>query len=1236
LPNRKLRNDQSRIDDVTTSAPLQAERVRLAALRRYAVLGTPREESFDRLARLAARVMETPIAAVGLVDIDRVWFKAEIGLGAAEMPRQLAMCNRAIASEAAFYELSDTSTDRTLAGNPLLEPPVGIRFYAGAALVTPDGFRIGTLCVIDRRARPGLTAEQRATLTDLAGTVMTELERRRQQSRGEAARARRALINDVLAQAGGATGFVAAIETTINRLCRHTGAINGQLWAKGAGRTVRALAFATDGDVTAERRAAFFRLFADRSRTGIRAMLPPDGRVVMVPEVTPERAAKWPLMRYGYERGMRAFLLQPLTVGGERFGLVLNFGTPRTDLPEVAELLAEVGQAIRPALHRKQAEDRLALLNAILAEVGGAAGFVAAIEAAMRRLCVYTGAAFAQLWEQAEGASVRLVAFAADHELTAEFLDTVFRLFPSVARQTDMGPLLAADAPVLAPSVAEEQVAHLPLLHSSWQHGMRSYLIHKLPVGAARYALILKFDTERRDLPEIAALLNEVGQAIRPALLRKQAEERLALLNDVLAVIAGAPNLSAGIEGAIALLCRHAGAYFGHLWDQIDQGRAMRLLAQAGPSELSPVLRELATQASPVPTETSLLAPLMATGGRQTVPSLPPRLTAPYPLLHACVQAGLRSMAAQAFAVADTRYMLVLGFAAERGDLDAVADLLGEMAQAIRPAMLRRMAEDRLALTNDVLACVADAPGFRVAIEATLERLGTHVGALWGLIWEKTDETDELRLTGAHGGPKAPSDFPAIAAAAFPMPASDSLLASLLETEGSRIIPQVTDAMAARHPLIRVGRDAGMRSFAAQSLMVGPRRYVLCFTFDRERRDLDQIVALLAEIGHAIRPALQRKQAEERLAAVQESLQDRTAELTELARLARIGSWSWRAEGNVIEWSDETYEVFGVSRADFTPTADGFFALLHPEDAMRARLAGRHAIRTGQVLHVEARVPAAGGRTRTIVWSATARRSPDGRVTELRGYCQDVTERRETEAALRHGEKLRALGKLTGGIAHEFNNLLTIVQANLELALDPAETLADARPELEAAHRAVQAGTELTARLLSVARSEPLRREATDLAALLRPLQEMATRTLGSRYRLALTTADLPPVSVDRSQLEGAVLNLILNARDAMAMGGPIAIETARLRVPPGARGALAELAAGEYAELSVRDRGLGMAPDVAEHAFEPFFTTKPAGSGTGLGLSMVLSFARQSGGTALIETNPGYGTTVRIVLPLA
>ena len=158
----------------------------------------------------------------------------------------------------------------------------------------------------------------------------------------------------------------------------------------------------------------------------------------------------------------------------------------------------------------------------------------------------------------------------------------------------------------------------------------------------------------------------------------------------------------------------------------------------------------------------------------------------------------------------------------------------------------------------------------------------------------------------------------------------------------------------------------------------------------------------------------------------------------------------------------------------------------------------------------------------------------------------------------------------------------------------------------------------------------------TDLAAWLGPLRDMATGTLGQRHPVTLRAdPDLPPVAVDRSQLEGAVLNLILNARDALPAGGPIAIEAERMTVPPGARGALADLPPGRYVAVAVRDGGAGMAADVAERAFEPFFTTKPVGSGTGLGLATVLAFARQSGGTALIETAPGRGTVVRIVLPV-
>jgi PAS domain S-box-containing protein len=250
---------------------------------------------------------------------------------------------------------------------------------------------------------------------------------------------------------------------------------------------------------------------------------------------------------------------------------------------------------------------------------------------------------------------------------------------------------------------------------------------------------------------------------------------------------------------------------------------------------------------------------------------------------------------------------------------------------------------------------------------------------------------------------------------------------------------------------------------------------------------------------------------------------------------------------------------------------------------------------------------------------------------------EDITERRIAEAALRQGEKLRALGQLTGGVAHDLNNLLMVAAVNLRKLLDQPGDPADARKRLDAAMRAVGAATDLLGRMLCFARSQPPLLEPTDLNVWLGPLRDMAARLLGCRYRVELhADPTLPAWPVDRSQLESAVLNLILNARDAMPGGGTIVLRTERLVV--GAEhpcdAALRGLSAGVYAAVTVRDDGPGMLPEVLQRAFTPFFSTKPDGRGTGLGLSMVQEFARQAGGVATLSSAPGAGTEVRIVLP--
>ena len=241
---------------------------------------------------------------------------------------------------------------------------------------------------------------------------------------------------------------------------------------------------------------------------------------------------------------------------------------------------------------------------------------------------------------------------------------------------------------------------------------------------------------------------------------------------------------------------------------------------------------------------------------------------------------------------------------------------------------------------------------------------------------------------------------------------------------------------------------------------------------------------------------------------------------------------------------------------------------------------------------------------------------------------------RRAEEALAHAQRLDALGQLTGGIAHDFNNLLTVLSGSLQL-LRPHVHTEDAADLIESAMRSVDRGSQLTRKLLAFARRQRLLPRAVDVGELLDDLQRMLARTLGERIVLQVSAPDgVPPIFVDPGQVEAALLNLVFNARDAMALGGTIDIAASALDVPQ--EHADDDLPPGRYVRINVADTGLGMPPDTLARAMEPFFTTKDAGRGSGLGLSMVYGFARQSGGGLWIESTPGHGTRVSLHLPVA
>ena len=268
-------------------------------------------------------------------------------------------------------------------------------------------------------------------------------------------------------------------------------------------------------------------------------------------------------------------------------------------------------------------------------------------------------------------------------------------------------------------------------------------------------------------------------------------------------------------------------------------------------------------------------------------------------------------------------------------------------------------------------------------------------------------------------------------------------------------------------------------------------------------------------------------------------------------------------------------------------------------------------------------------------WSQVVRvpiRDGQGAIAHLATIERDVTEQKGMEARLRQSDKMQALGTLAGGIAHDFNNLLTAILGSLELATPKVQDQPRVQRLIENARGAAERGASLTKRLLSFSRANDLEARPTDVNGLIGGMSDLFGRSLGGLVTVRSALAEgLPPVQVDPDQLELAVLNLCINARDAMPDGGAITIGTAPLRIDDDP-----ELEPGAYVGISVADEGTGIPPEILRRVCEPFFTTKAVGQGTGLGLAMVFGLAQQSKGRLRIESEVGHGTRVELALPVA
>ncbi|MFC7478730.1 MHYT domain-containing protein, partial [Dankookia sp. GCM10030260] len=326
-------------------------------------------------------------------------------------------------------------------------------------------------------------------------------------------------------------------------------------------------------------------------------------------------------------------------------------------------------------------------------------------------------------------------------------------------------------------------------------------------------------------------------------------------------------------------------------------------------------------------------------------------------------------------------------------------------------------------------------------------------------------------------------------------------------------------------------------------------------------------------------------------------------------------------DGAVLETSDAWLALFGYRREEVIGRS---LAAFMPPDCAR-RYGEEHwpALLAGRDLHeAECQVIAKDGRVLDVLLSASPERDVEGRLVRCLGGLADVTARRHVEEALRQSQKLEAVGQLTGGVAHDFNNLLTVVLGALSSLERHVRGDERAYQMLEAARQAVRRGARLSQSLLAFSRRQALRPEALDAATLLQEFTTLIRRALGETIALELAFEPrLPLCRADAAQLQTAVLNLVVNARDAMPEGGTLSIRAARAELGPAELAGNDDAAPGAFVAVAVRDTGHGMPPEVLARAFEPFFTTKEPGRGTGLGLAQVYGFARQLGGHVAVES---------------
>jgi len=394
---------------------------------------------------------------------------------------------------------------------------------------------------------------------------------------------------------------------------------------------------------------------------------------------------------------------------------------------------------------------------------------------------------------------------------------------------------------------------------------------------------------------------------------------------------------------------------------------------------------------------------------------------------------------------------------------------------------------------------------------------------------------------------------------------------------------------------------------------------------DAIRSKIDQLASNLNSLADEV---VQRKSVEEKLRASQMRLELATGS-------AQMGVYDLDLQNNVLRWDDRMFEIYGIPRECFRGTFEEWRRSVFPEDLPHALNAVDEAIEGKRPLHTEFRIITPAGETRYIESHGTVQTDENGTAKRILGVNLDVTERQITEDFVKRSQKMEALGQITGGVAHDFNNILGIILGNLEILESKVDGNEEVRKRLQTVVRSSLRAVDLTQQLLSFSRKEAKSSVPTAINPLIRNMATIIGRSVTPEINVEYNLAEnLWLTDIDPGDFEDALLNLVLNARDAMPTDGELVIETSNKVLGVMYCKQNLNVVPGEYVQLAVSDTGCGIAPEIMDRIFDPFFTTKPEGKGTGLGMSMIFGFSKRSNGHVKAYSESGLGTTVRLYLP--